>query len=78
MKAVAVQRSASVYSGMPGFQTFSKFIPAKIMNQLGLAHNATWIRWVSKSGVDIIDIGINGRNSPNYLMEILHVGKYLF
>lgn len=48
------------------------------MNQLGLAHNVRWIGWVSKSGADIVDIGIiAGRNSPNYIMEILIIGRYL-
>ena len=52
--------------------------PKQFMNQLGLAHNARWINWVSKAGVDIIDIGIFGNNSDNYLMEILFIGKWLF
>ena len=78
VRTVATRTGAAVYDGMPGFQTFSKIIPKRLMAQLGLSHNATWIKWVVKSGVDIIDIGVAGRNSPNYLMEILHIGKYLF
>jgi hypothetical protein len=31
-----------------------------------------------KSGADIVDIGIiAGKNSPNYIMEILKIGRYL-
>lgn len=59
-------------------KNLSKILPKGAMNQLGLAHNARWIGWVSKSGADIVDIGIiAGRNSHNYIMEILKIGRHL-
>ena len=78
VRAVAAKTGAATYGGMPGFKRLSKIFPKQFMNQLGLAHNARWINWVSKAGVDIIDIGICGNNSDNYLMEILFIGKWLF
>ena len=78
VRATAATTGAGTYGGMPGFAKLSKILPKQLMNQLGLAHNARWINWVGKAGVDIIDIGICGNNSANYLMEILHIGKWLF
>ena len=79
VRATASGIGAMTYSGMPGFSHLSKVLPKQLMNQLGLAHNARWISWVERSGADIVDIGvIFGHNSPNYLMEILHIGKWLF
>ena len=78
VRATAATTGAGTYGGMPGFAKLSKILPKQFMNQLGLAHNARWINWVGKAGVDIIDIGICGNNSANYLMEILHIGKWLF
>ena len=78
VRATAATTGAGTYGGMPGFAKLSKILPKQFMNQLGLAHNARWINWVGKAGVDIIDIGICGNNSANYLMEILNIGKWLF
>ena len=69
---------ATYYKGMPGFKSLSTFLPKCVMNQLGLAHNATWIRWVSKAGVNIVNLGPIGNNSKNYIMEILYIMKWLF
>lgn len=63
---------------MPGFERLSKILPKSWMDKLGLAHNARWIKNVAKSGVDIVDIGIRTGTSPNYLYEILTIGKWLF
>ncbi len=78
VNTVAQATGAATYGGMPGFKALSHILPSSIVNQLGLAHNAGWIRWVAKSGVGIIDIGPIGKNSPNYLMEILYIMKWLF
>jgi len=69
---------ATYYKGMPGFKSLSTFLPKCVMNQLGLAHNATWIGWVSKAGVNIVNLGPIGNNSKNYIMEILYIMKWLF
>lgn len=83
VNAVAAKTGAATYGGMPGYSSLDKIakhssLLDKGLKQLGLAHNARWIRWVSRAGVDIIDIGVAGTNSPNYLMEILYIGKWLF
>jgi MFS family permease len=68
----AEQIGAGTYEKMPGYNLISK-ISTRVANRLSLAHNATWIHRVHRSGVAVVDMGIDVNRTTRsvfYRMEI--------
>jgi hypothetical protein len=44
---------------MPGYTRVKAVLDEKLTSQLGKVHSATWISRIHRSGVSIVDIGID-------------------